>query len=52
MDATEIGDIITRSDGVQYMIVEDGFPMEDISSDVIQLPNSSTLANNLITIRE
>ena len=48
MDATEIGDIITRSDGVQYMIVEDGFPMEDISSDVIQLPNSSTLANNLI----
>lgn len=48
MDAAEIGDIITRSDGVQYIIVEDGFPMEDISSDVIQLPNSSTLANNLI----
>lgn len=48
MDAAEIGDIITRSDGAQYMIVEDGFPMEDISYDVIQLPNSSILANNLI----
>lgn len=48
MDVAEVGDIITRSDGAQYMIVEDDFPMEGISSDIIQLPNSSTLANNLI----
>ena len=48
MDEVQIGDIIARSDGQRYAIIDDDFPMTDISSDIIQLPASSSLAKNLI----
>ena len=48
MDSVQIGDIITRSDGRKYAIIDDNFPMTDIAPDILQIPMSSTLAKNLI----
>ena len=48
MDGIQIGDTITRSDGQKYMIIDDSFPAANISSEIIQIPASSILANNLL----
>ena len=48
MDGIQIGDTITRSDSRKYMIIDDFFPAANISSEIIQIPASSMLANNLL----
>lgn len=48
MDVVQVGDTVVRSDGQKYMIIDDAFPASDISPEILQLPASSMLAQNLL----
>ncbi len=52
METARVGDIIIRSDGKKYaIIIDNDFLMPNVTSEVIQLPQDSTLARNLIGAR-
>ena len=48
MNGIQVGDIVTRSDGQQYMIIDDDFSAVDVPPEILQLPASLALARNLL----